>query len=100
MALSSYPPSLPARLPGAHLLAFRCDTLGFLHHVSQTGGDVASFRFGPERTAVLTPPDSICDVLVPLIACSSRAGGERSQNNFLATGYATVKVPSIVASGT
>ena len=64
MALSSYPPSLPARFPGAHLLAFRRDALGFLRQLSQTCGDVASFRLGPERMVLLTHPEHIRDVLV------------------------------------
>jgi cytochrome P450 len=38
--------------------------LGFLQHLSQTCGDVATFRLGPERVVLLSHPEHIEDVLV------------------------------------
>jgi cytochrome P450 len=38
--------------------------LAFLAHLSQTYGDVAAFRLGPERVVLLTHPDHIHGVLV------------------------------------
>lgn len=64
MAAAIYPPGPSARFPGAHLLAFSRDALGFLRHVSRTYGDIASFRLGPERVVLLTHPDAVRDVLV------------------------------------
>ena len=57
-------PGPPTRLPGAHFLAFRRDALGFLQYVSQTYGDVATFKLGPERVVLLTHPDHIQSVLI------------------------------------
>ena len=57
-------PGPPSRFPGAHLLAFRRDMLGFLGHLSRTYGDVATFKLGPERVVLLTHPDHIQSVLV------------------------------------
>ena len=61
---SGPPPRLPARFPGEHLLAFRRDALGFLQHAKRACGDVAAFRLGPERAALLTHPDHVRDILV------------------------------------
>ncbi len=57
-------PGPKSRFPGDHLLAFRRDALGYLQNLSQTYGDVAEFRLGPERAVLLTHPDHIRDVLV------------------------------------
>ena len=64
MDTTQKPPGPRARFPGAHLLAFRRDNLGFLSHLSQTYGDVVAFRLGPERVVLLTHPDHIHGVLV------------------------------------
>ena len=64
MTATSHLPGPRFALPGAHLLAFRRDTLGFLMRISQAYGDVASFRLGPERVVFLTHPDHIHGVLV------------------------------------
>lgn len=64
MHATSHVPGPRFALPGAHLLAFRRDTLGFLSHISQAYGDVAAFRLGPERVVLLTHPEHIHDVLV------------------------------------
>src|SRR5215831_18247756 len=60
-------PSLPgprARFPGAHLLAFSRDRLGFLCRLKHEYGDVVAFRLGPERTVLLSHPEHIHEVLV------------------------------------
>jgi cytochrome P450 len=64
MATTHALPGHPSRFPGAHLLAFRRDMLGFLQHLSHTYGDVATFRLGPERVVLLSHPEHIQDVLV------------------------------------
>lgn len=61
---SSFPPGPSARFPGAHLLAFRRDALGFLCQVSRMYGDIASFWLGPERAVLLTHPEDVRNVLV------------------------------------
>jgi cytochrome P450 len=56
----------PARrgLPGAALLAFRRDPLGFLSGLAAGQGDVAAFRIGSTQAVLLSNPDDIRDVLV------------------------------------
>ena len=61
------PPSLPgprARFPGAHLLAFSRDMLGFVCRLKQEYGDVVAFRLGSERAVLLSHPEHIHEVLV------------------------------------
>lgn len=64
MATTTALPGPPSRFPGAHLLAFRRDLLGFLQRLSQTYGDVATFQLGAERVVLLSHPEHIQDVLV------------------------------------
>jgi hypothetical protein len=50
-------PSGPrAHFPGAHLLAFARDMLGFVCRLKQEYGDVVAFRLGPERIVLLSHP--------------------------------------------
>jgi cytochrome P450 len=81
MAATVCPPGPPSRFPGAHLLAFRRRALDFLCQVSQTCGDVASFRLGPERVVLLTHPEAVHAVLVTQHRAFSKArrGEVRSQ---------------------
>ena len=58
------PPGPRARFPGAHLLAFYRDMLGFLCRLRREYGDVVAFRLGPERTVLLSHPEHIHEVLV------------------------------------
>jgi hypothetical protein len=58
------PPGPRARIPGAHLLAFCRDMLGFLCRLRREYGDVVAFRLGPERTVLLSHPEHIHEVLV------------------------------------
>ncbi len=58
------PPGPRARIPGAHLLAFYRDMLGFLCRLRREYGDVVAFRLGPERTVLLSHPEHIHEVLV------------------------------------
>ena len=58
------PPGPRARFPGAHLLAFYRDMLGFLCRLRHDYGDVVAFRLGPERTVLLSHPEHIHEVLV------------------------------------
>jgi cytochrome P450 len=60
-------PVLPgprARFPGAHLLAFSRDMLGFVCRLKREYGDVVAFRLGPERTVLLSHPEHLHEVLV------------------------------------
>src|SRR5262245_57455762 len=59
--------SLPGprtRFPGAHLLAFSRDMLGFVCRLKQEYGDVVAFRLGPERAVLLSHPEHMHEVLV------------------------------------
>jgi cytochrome P450 len=58
------PPGPRARFPGAHLLAFSRDMLGFLCRLKHEYGDVVAFRLGPERTVLLSHPEHMHEVLV------------------------------------
>jgi len=64
MVSSPSPPGPRARFPGAHLLAFYRDMLGFLCWLRHEYGDVVAFRLGPEHTVLLSDPASIHEVLV------------------------------------
>jgi len=81
MVATAYPPGPPSRFPGAHLLAFRRHPLTFLRHISQTYGDVVSFRLGPERVVLLTHPEAVHDVLVThhRVFIKARRGDVRKQ---------------------
>src|SRR5712691_2745109 len=58
------PPGPRARFPGAHLLAFARDMLGFVCRLKHDYGDVVAFRLGPERTVLLSHPEHMHEVLV------------------------------------
>jgi cytochrome P450 len=64
MVATSSPPGPWARFPGAHLLAFSRDMLGFLCRLKHAYGDVVAFRLGPERTVLLSHPEHMHEVLV------------------------------------
>lgn len=58
------PPGPRTWVPGAHLLAFSRDMLGFLCRLHRDYGDVVAVRLGPERTVLLCHPTHIHEVLV------------------------------------
>jgi len=58
------PPGPPGRYPGAHLVAFGRDPLGFVTRVARTYGDVAHGRLGRQSLYLLSHPDHVQDVLV------------------------------------
>jgi cytochrome P450 len=59
------PPGPPEGLFGLGFYRrIRRDRLGALAHVAATYGDVATFRLGPQRLALLNHPDLVEDVLV------------------------------------
>ena len=64
MVSTPTPPGPQARFPGAHLLAFSRDMLGFVCRLKQEYGDVVAFRLGPERTVLLSHPEHLQEVLV------------------------------------
>ena len=64
MVSTPTPPGPQARFPGAHLLAFSRDMLGFVCRLTQEYGDVVAFRLGPERTVLLSHPEHLHEVLV------------------------------------
>src|SRR5262244_2696207 len=64
MVATPLPPGHRAHVPGAHLLAFSRDMLGFVCRLKREYGDVVAFRLGPERTVLLSHPEHIHDVLV------------------------------------
>src|SRR5919198_3686975 len=64
MSPVSYPPGPRSRYPGAHLLAFGRDPLGFLTRVAREYGDIAHGRLGRKHLYLLNHPDDIKDVLV------------------------------------
>ena len=51
-------------LPGASLLAFQRDPIGFLSRTAARQGDVAELRLGPQSVVLLSHPDDIRDLLV------------------------------------
>jgi cytochrome P450 len=64
MVSTPWPPGPRARVPGAHLLAFSRDMLGFVCRLKHAYGDVVAFRLGPERTVLLSHPAHLHEVLV------------------------------------
>src|SRR5206468_9405302 len=59
------PPGPPEGLFGLGFYrTLRRDRLAALAHVARTYGDVATFRLGPQRMALLNHPDYVEDVLV------------------------------------
>src|SRR5262245_31012293 len=64
MIATPVPPGPRAHFPGAPLLAFARDRLGFVCRLKHDYGDVVAFRLGPERTVLLSHPDHLYEVLV------------------------------------
>ena len=64
MHLVAYPPGPRSRYPGAHLLAFRRNPLGFLATVARQYGDIAHGTLGRQHIYLLNHPDDVKDVLV------------------------------------
>jgi cytochrome P450 len=64
MVATPLPPGPRARFPGAHLLAFARDMLGFVCRLKHDYGDVVAFRLGPERAVLLSHPEHLHEVLV------------------------------------
>jgi cytochrome P450 len=64
MIATPLPPGPRARVPGAHLLAFSRDRLGFVCRLKREYGDVVAFRLGPEHTVLLSHPAHLHEVLV------------------------------------
>ena len=64
MPIAVHPPGPKSRLPGANLLAFRRDPIGFLMKTAREYGDIAHFRLGPQDLFLLNHPDYVKDVLV------------------------------------
>jgi len=64
MVSTPSPPGPRARVPGALVLAFYRDMLGFLCGLQHEYGDVVAFRLGPEHTVLLSHPEHIHAVLV------------------------------------
>ena len=64
MTAGIYPPGPKRRIPGAQLLAFRRDPIGFLMKVARDYGDIAHFRLGSQDLFLLNYPDHVKDVLV------------------------------------
>ena len=64
MVSTQHPPGPRARVPGALVLAFYRDMLGFLCRLQHEYGDVVAFRLGPEHTVLLSHPEHIHEVLV------------------------------------
>src|SRR5215510_9025268 len=60
----SYPPGPRSRYPGAHLLDFRRDPLGFVTKVAREYGDIAHGTLGWTHLYLLNHPDYVQDVLV------------------------------------
>jgi cytochrome P450 len=64
MVATPMPSGPRARFPGAHLLAFARDMLGFVCRLKQEYGDVVAFRLGPERIVLLSHPAHLHAALV------------------------------------
>jgi cytochrome P450 len=64
MIATPVPPGPRTRFPGAHLLAFSRDLLGFVCRLKHDYGDVVAFRLGPERAVLLSHPEPLHTVLV------------------------------------
>src|SRR5215831_6655718 len=60
----SYPPGPRSRYPGAQLLAFRRDPLGFVTRMARQYGDIAHGKLWRKHIYLLNHPDDIKDVLV------------------------------------
>ncbi len=63
MRIAIEPPGPRSRLPGATLLRFRRDRLGFLLATARTHGDVAGFTLGRQPIYLVSDPAMIQDVL-------------------------------------
>lgn len=59
-----YPPGPRSRFPGAPILSFRRDALGYLTAAAREHGDVVHLRVGPRHFFLLTHPDHVKDVLI------------------------------------
>ena len=62
--MRQYPPGPRNWFPGAPILAFGRDALGYLEAAARKHGDVVHLRVGPRHFFLLNHPDHVKDVLV------------------------------------
>src|SRR5215211_600496 len=62
--MRQYPPGPRSWFPGAPLLAFGRDALGYLEAAAREHGDIVHLRLGPRHFFLLNHPDHVKDVLV------------------------------------
>ena len=94
------PPGPRGWIPGAHLLAFYRDMLGFLCRLRHEYGDVVAFRLGPERTMLLSHPEHIHEVLVTQHRAFMKGRRGDVSKQFLGEGLSTAKARGISTSAT
>ena len=100
MVVTPLPPGPRARVPGAHLLAFARDMLGFICRLKHDYGDVVAFRLGPERTVLLSHPEHIHEVLVRQHRAFLKGRRGESPRSVSGKACSTAKARCINASAT
>ena len=83
------PPGPRPRAPWATLRAMRGGRLPFLVSIAREYGDVAGFRIGPQRVAVVSHPEHVKEVLVTQHRIMARGRGFRRAKRLLGEGLLT-----------
>src|SRR5262249_23708176 len=83
------PPGPKGTLIAGNLREFSEQRLDFFLRVAREYGDIASFRFGPRRVFLVSPPDLIEQVLVTDAKHSVKHFGARNYKPVLGNGLVT-----------
>jgi cytochrome P450 len=83
------PPGPRSQFPGALVLAFRRDPLGFLERVAREHGDMALIRLGPQRVYLLNHPEHAREAFVTRHRAFEKGVGLRRAEQLLGKGLLT-----------
>jgi cytochrome P450 len=91
MATALLPPTYRPRFPGATIVDFRGDPLGFLAKLARDYGDLATFRVGPQRFLFVNDPGYIKEILVTRQANFVKSRALQRARCFLGDGLLTAE---------
>lgn len=98
MVSAPLPPGPRTGVPGAHLLAFSRDMLGFVCRLKHDYSDVVAFRLGPECTVFLSYPSTSMRYSFGSPAPFRKAAAGPCPHSFWEKACSTAKVRGISTS--